>query len=235
MDPNAPTAAVPPPIDGAAGYAQLKAAVLGAQADPAAASPLGSFPELAKLYSSAPVLARQQLSSAAPNYNAGVQADNEAEARRLAAAEAAQRLKDLQDPSKYQQIQKADGGYAFYDPTGKEISAVQYAAVHNTTPDEVLKHSQNPIDLAYREDFKNLQNYINNKLRSKNSTKAADTASAVEAQVKQAYGIDLNKMSPQDLIQTFQKAYPTVYGGTHKGVPASTTFIPNGGDLYSGA
>lgn len=240
MDPNAPTAtitspSVPSAINGAANYAQLKSAVLGAQADPNSASPLGSFPELAKLYSTGPQLARLQLSTAAPNYNAGVSADNAKAAAAAAAQEAADKLKALNDPSKYTQVQKQDGGYAFYDPTGKEITAQQFAAIKNTSPDEVLKHSQNPIDIAYRNDFKNLQDYVNNKLRAPNNTKAADTAKLIEDQVHKQYGINLAKMSPQQLIQAFQQAYPTVYGGTRAGVPASRTFIPNGGDLYSGA
>lgn len=233
MNPTQPTAAVSTPADQ---YATLKSAVLGAQTNVApGASPLGSFPELSKLYTTAPQLAQQTLSSAAPNYNSGVDAANEKATTDANAAAAVQKLKDLQDPSKYQQVQKPDGGYAFYDPLGNEISASQYAAVNKSTPSDVLKNSQNPVDIAYRQDYNNLQTYINAKLRSGSSQKQADIATGIEDQVKSAYGINIAKMSPQQLIQTFQAAYPTVYGGTNKGVPDSTTLIPNGNDIYTGA
>lgn len=216
-------------------YASLKSAVLGAQANTApGASPLGNFPELSKLYSSGDQLAQTRLSSAAPNYNTGVQVSNDAAAASEARSAAAAKVSALSDPSKYKQVQKPDGGYAFYDPLGNEISASAFAAIHNSTPADVLKNSQNPVDIAYHQDYNNLQTYINAKIRSKNSQKAADTASLIEQQVKSAYGIDLTKQSPAQIIQEFQKAYPTVYGGSGKGVSASTTFIPNGNDLYNG-
>ena len=154
MNPSQPTAAVPTPSDA---YATLKSAVLGAQVNPQpGASPLGSFPELAKLYSTAPQVAQTQLSSAAPNYNTGVTVANQEAARAAASAAASAKLAALQDPSKYKQVQKPDGGYAFYDPLGNEISAAQFAAINNTTPAKVLADSQNPIDIAYHQDFNNL-------------------------------------------------------------------------------
>src|SRR4051812_49364118 len=128
MNPSQPTATVPvpPPIDGAAQYAQLKAAVLGAQSNTApGASPLGSFPELNKLYSSAPQIAQLNLTNPTNAYNTGVQVSND-----KAAAEAAKKAQE-NDPSKYKQVLKPDGGYAFYDSQGNEITAGQYAAARN--------------------------------------------------------------------------------------------------------
>lgn len=219
MNPTTPTA--PTPSDN---YATLKAAVLGAQTNTAlGASPLGNFPELSKLYSSTPQLAKTELGSAAPNYNSGV----DAKAADDAASAAQQKLKDLQDPSKYQQVQTQDGGFKFYDPLGNEISAADFAAVNNTTPNEVLKHSQNPIDVAFQQDFTQLQDYIRNKANAKNDPKAAAAATATEDQVRKLYGIELNQQNPSQVIAAFQAAYPTVYGGHTAGAQGTSTLLPN--------
>lgn len=210
----------PPPIDGAAQYEQLKTAVLGAQANVApGASPLGNFPELSKLYSTPAELAKVQLSDAAPNYNIGVKvANDEANA---AAARSASGI------GKYQQVQKPDGGYAFYDPDGNEISAAQYAAAHNQDPSDLLKNSQNPIDRAFIQDYKQLNDYINNKANSKNDPKARSAAQAVETQVRKLYGIKLHQTNPNDVINAFVQAYPTVFGGNKAGKQGASTLLPS--------
>lgn len=218
MNPAAPTAAVPAPIDGAAGYAQLKAAVLGAQSA-GGDSPLGSFPELAKLYSTAPELTKVQLNSAAPQYNTSVKVANDEAAASAAKA------------GKYQQIQKSDGGYAFYDPNGQEISAAQYAAVHGTDPAELLKHSMNPIDQQFRQDAKMLQDYMNNKANSKNDPKARAAAQATETQVRKLYNIKLHEQNPNEVINAFIKAYPTVYGGSAAGRQGGSSLLPSSEQL----
>lgn len=222
MNPAAPTAAVPTPADQ---YATLKAAVLGASANATpGTSVLGPTPELDQLYGGTVGLERSQLRSAAPNGNTDIRARADAQAQADAQAAAAQKLKALQDPSKYQQVQKADGGYAFYDPLGNEISAQQFAAVHNSTPSDVLKNSQNPLDRQYVNDFHQLETYINNKQRSGSDQKAADEAQKTEYTVATNYGIDLTKYNPSQLIQQFMQAYPTVYGGNKAG---SSSWIPS--------
>lgn len=235
--PTAPAAApAPAPINPADQYAQLKAAVLGAQVNPApGASPLGSFPELSKLYTSAPELQRVQGAGAAPNYNSGVDAQAAAAQRSADATAAAQKLKDLSDPSKYTQQQTSDGGYKFYDPLGNEISASQYASVTNKSPADLLKNSQNPIDKGFVQDYNSLQSYIQNKQNSGTDPKAAAEAKATEATVQKLYGVDLSKESPSQIIATFQAAYPTVFGGTNKGVPDTQTLFPDANVLKTAA
>lgn len=219
---------MPPTPTPSDSYATLKSAVLGAQANTApGASPLGSFPELSKLYSSGDELSQTRLASAAPNYNTGVQVSNDAQAAAEARASAAAKASALSDPSKYKQVQKADGGYAFYDPFGNEISASAFAAIHNSTPADILKNSQNPIDKAYIQDFNQLQNYINNKNNAKNDPAARSAAQATETQIRKVYGIDIHQQNPLQVIQAFQMAYPTVYGGTGPGAQGSAQLLPN--------
>lgn len=208
-------------------YDALKSAVLGATQQGAPTSPLGSFPELAKLYGSSFQL---PLSSGATKAQAGqtdITVGNQQAAQQAQQQMAAQQLKNLQDPSKYQQIKAQDGGFKFYDPTGKEISAYDYANVTGKNPSDLLKNSENTIDKSYLQDYKNLQDYINAKIASKNDPTAADKAAAIEGQVKSQYGIDLGRMQIQDVIGSFKQAYPTVYGSTNTGVPAGQTLIPS--------
>lgn len=214
--------------DSANQYAALKSAVLGAQVNTApGASPLGSFPELAKLYSSAPQVEQVHLKASGDSYNTGVTADNAAAAQQASQQAALQKLKDVQDPSKYQQVQKQDGGYAFYDPLGNEISAQQYASVVGKSPADILKNSQNPVDKAFVQDYNQLQNYINDKANAKNDPKAKSAAQAVETQVRSTYGIQLHQQNPTDVINAFMQAYPTVFGGTAAGKQGSSTLLPS--------
>lgn len=236
MNPTLPTATVPPPvtpqvappINPADQYAALKSAVLGAQTNTApGASPLGSFPELSKLYSSGPQLAKLQLSSAAPNYNSGVDASAEAAQRQADATAAAQKLKDVQDPSKYQQVSTGDGGYKFYDPLGNEISASEYASITNKSPADILKNSTNPIDKAFVQDYSQLESYIQNKQNAKVDPKAAAAAKATEDEVQKLYGVNLAKESPSQVINTFKQAYPTVFGLNTTGPQGTNTLLPD--------
>lgn len=217
-----------------ANYGQLRDAVLGATQQGSPTSPLGSFPELDRLYASNFQL---PLSEAATHAQ-GAQTDTTVSNNDAAAAEARaneldaakQKLQDIQDaadPSKFQQVAKPDGGYAFYDGAGNEISAFQYAQATNKSPADVLKNSTNPIDIGFNQDYKQLEAYINAKANAKNDQSAADQASNIEAIVKKNYGIDLGKESIQDVINQFKSAYPTVFGGTGKGIAVSQRLIPS--------
>lgn len=175
------------------------------------ASPLGNFPELAAMYQSSfqlPLSAAQAQSQASQ--------DQTTVSNAKAAASS----------SNYQVVARPDGGFGFYDPTGKEISANDYASATGKAPTDVLKNSTNPIDIGYQKDFKDLQDYINLKLQSSKDTAAAQKAKAIEQDVQKTYKINIAKLTPAQLIQQFQAAYPTVYGGTNTGVPAGHTFIP---------
>lgn len=217
MDPNQPTAAVPTPADQ---YATLKAAVLGASANTApGASPLGNFPEIAKLYSSNAAVAQSDLNSAGPQYNTKVQVANDEAATSAARA--------ASGAGKYQQKPTGDGGFKFYGPDGQEMSAAQFAAATGASVGDLLKDSQNPIDRAFLQDYQQLNDYINNKANAKNDPKARSAAQKVETQVRKLYGIQLHQQNPNQVIQAFVQAYPTVYGGHTAGRQGTSTLLPS--------
>jgi len=124
------------------------------------------------------------------------------EAKKAAAA-AEQAKQDLMDPKKYQMIPKSDGGYGFFDPSGNEISAHDYARVLGTTVDKVLANSENPIDIGFKNDYKNLRDYMT--AWQNKDTKKIDAIQAAQPALK-------NIKDPQELIRRFYQAYPTVYG-----------------------
>lgn len=131
-----------------------------------------------------------------------------------------QKEKDLSDPSKYQQIPKDDGGYTFLDPSGKEISAFQYARVTQQDPTKVLAQSQNPIDQGFVNDYNNLQDFLT-AVRN-NDTKAIDDT------IKANPDLNNYKKDIPGLIDRFKQHYPTVFGGTQNGNQSvNSSYIPN--------
>jgi hypothetical protein len=193
----------------------LRDAVLGAGGIQPSASPLGSFPELSRMYASS-----AQLPQATGAANILTNQATDIVKQREAAASA------KKSKAKYRRIKRSDGGFGFYDPDGNEISAHDYAAATDSTPSQVLSDSENPIDIGYQQDYKNLQEYINNKLNAKHDQEANDAAVATEQQVKKAYGVDLGKLTPSQLIDKFKEQYPTIYGRKNTGVPAGQVFVP---------
>ena len=214
--------------DPATQYAQLKSAVLGAQ-QAGGASPLGNFPELQQLYGNAASLDAKSQPVAGQAYNAQVEAANAQAAAKAEAQAKLQAEKDMLDPSKYQKIPLSDGGFKFMAPNGQEMSANDYSKITGQSLDKILGESKNPIDIGFQQDYKNLNDYINNKLASAKdpNSDAAKRAKAVEDKVQQDYGIDLHKAQISDVLSAFQAAYPTVFGGTNRGVETGSTFIPN--------
>lgn len=130
--------------------------------------------------------------------------------------------KQMSDVSKkmsgegYQRKPKPDGGYAFFDPNGNQISAYEYARATGKNSSEVLADSQNPIDIQYQEDYSGLQNFL-----AAVSTGDRETMNAYYAE-----NPELERMSPQEVIQKFKLAYPTVYGTTNTGQRLGSTYIP---------
>jgi hypothetical protein len=163
------------------------------------------------------------------SYNAQVQDANAQAAAKAAADAKVQQEKDMLDPSKYQRVPAQDGGYNFIAPNGQPISANDYSRITGQSLDKVLANSQNPIDTSFQQDYKNLQSYINGKIASKGDPNSAGAkqAKAIEDKVQQQYGIDLHKANIQDVMNAFQAAYPTVFGGAGRGVPTGQTFIPS--------
>lgn len=166
----------------------------------------------------------------AENYTATGQAGaavNVAQQQVAAAKAAAAAAKAAQDPSKYQRIQKSDGGYQFLDGAGNEISAAQYASALGVSPDKVVSDSQNPIDIAFQQDYNQLQKYFTDKVNSKTDPTAATEAQNIEAKVKEQTGIDLAKQNHADVVQTFMKAYPTIFGLHTTGPQGTNALLPN--------
>lgn len=196
-------------------YAQLKSAVLGAQ-QAGGASPLGNFPELQKLYGDLGSLEPKSQAVAGDVYNTQVQVANQKAAE--AAARAAQN--DMLDPSKYKQVPISDGGYKFLAPNGQEISANDYSRITGKSLDNILTDSQNPIDMGFKNDYKNLQDFLS-------AVQNKDTAQ-VDATIKAQPELDKYRNDLQGLIQRFKDHYPTVFGGTQNGNQAvNSTYIPN--------
>lgn len=154
-------------MDNTANFDALKQATQGAAAISAPASPLGasSAPELAALYQSTFQLPQSQAGAGSAGQLAGqIDAEQKAAAAK-AAAEAKQRQQDLQDPSKYRAVQKPDGGYDWYAPDGKQVDIATLTQQTGTSPTDWIAgkygKSQNPVDIQYAQDSKNLEDFVN--------------------------------------------------------------------------
>lgn len=195
-----------------------------------AASPLGAFPELQQLYAtnfSSPISNAQ---AGAQNQQDKVSVDNANQAAQNAKEQAAA----FADKNKYTIQQRQDGGFGFYGPDGKEVSAAQYANNTGQKLTDVLKDSQNPIDVRYVQDQTNLTKYLQAKANSKFDPKQKAIAQQIEGQVNKAYGLNLGQQNPQQLIQMMQANYPTIYGANQNNAPGPSgpsTLLPS----YGGA
>lgn len=178
---------------------QLRAATLGAPSIQAPASPLGASnaPELAQLYGSSFQL---------PLASAGAQAAGNIAAQQVKEAEQAKQHKDLLgNIQNYKIVQKQDGGYDFFDPDGQQVDIATLAQRTGVKPQDVLKDSQNPIDIQFRNDYSNLQDYINAVLSK--DTKKVDAYQQADQQLKQY----TDKGGVDRLIKEFQLAYQRYY------------------------
>jgi hypothetical protein len=179
-----------------------------------AASPLGADAELTNMYQtnfSAPVSDAQMASQHSIDQTT-------VENAKKAAAAAEARANAFSDAKNYKVEQKDDGGYGFWGPDGKEVTAAQYAKVLGTTPDKVLADSQNPIDIQYQQDNANFRKLLQ------------ASATGDKATLEKFYSAQpaLRSLSPSQLRERFQQAYPTIYGpwnGT-AGQRMGSTFAP---------
>jgi len=188
----------------------LRQATLGATSAQAPASPLGSFPELSKLYESS----FQGLQSAAPTA-----------ARVNLASDTVSRQNAAKKKSNYQKVKRDDGGFGFYDGEGNEMSAYEYAIATGKKPSDILTDSENPIDIGYLSDYKNLQKFLSHYQNKDYSEKdKIEVENTVREQPELKRFVDSNDLT--GLIDRFKQAYPTVYGGNKAGVPVGRTFIP---------
>lgn len=141
-------------------YAQLKDAVLGATQQGSPGSPLGNFPELAKLYESSFQLPLSNAATQVQAANTGVTVANQKAAEEAAIRAESQRIQDESDPKKYQVVRKEDGGFDFFDPSGNQIDIATYTQKTGQRTIDVIKDSENPIDIQYVNDYQNLQDYV---------------------------------------------------------------------------
>lgn len=170
-------------------------------------SPLGNFPELAQAYASSFDRVGRQTQNAGNEYNTGVQAQAE-QAQRKASLEAeSQRLKDMTDPNKYQLRQKEDGGYDFFDPEGNQIDVATYTQRTGQRAADVLKDSQNPIDIQYVEDFNNLQGFFTALVNK--DTKSIEAYKKQQPNLSKYEGAGGMDKLTQDFKKYYQRYYVT--------------------------
>lgn len=133
---------------------------------------------------------------------AGTIADQEEAERKAAQQRRIQELQDLADPGKYERRRKDDGGFAFFDPTGKEIGIDMYAKRTGVRPAEILKDSDNPLDRQFVNDYSNMNDLMQAAFNGDN-----DTVNSI---------LDDNGLSrntkPQSYMSQLVQRYPHIYG-----------------------
>lgn len=134
------------------------------------------------------------------------QADDEEKRRQAAAQARINEIKDQMDPSKYQRVRKADGGFDFFDPSGKPINVETYARRTGQRRVDVLSDSENPLDLQFVDDYKKM-NDLNQAVWSN------DTATLSEYQ---SIFPDLfaggKSPTPEELNKKLLEKYPHMFG-----------------------
>lgn len=128
-------------------------------------------------------------------------ADEEEKRRQLAL----QKAKDQIDPSKYQRIRKNDGGFAFYDPSGKEIDIDTFAKATGNRRTDVLKDSENPLDQQFIGDFAAM-----NDLAQAIYQNDRETITSYMSAYPDLFKGGMPK--PEDLNKTLLEKYPHIFG-----------------------
>lgn len=139
--------------------------------------------------------------------NAQAQADFAKKQQIQDLSDKATALKNAGDPSKFQRIGKADGGFDFLDGAGNPITVQQYAAAKGTSPSKVLANSDNSVDKQYVAHYKLTQSLVEALVNG--DAKARDKIFAANPGLKEA----THGLTGQQIVQQFQQAYPQVYGG----------------------
>lgn len=133
---------------------------------------------------------------------AGQKAKEADEADEAARKAAMQKMADKLDPGKYRRERKSDGGFAFFDPEGKEIGIDQFAQVTGSRLIDILKDSENPIDQEYISDYANMNDLAQ-------AMYNGDSATA-EAFISQ--NPELKGAKVENLMTELIKKYPHLYG-----------------------
>lgn len=193
-------------------YAALRDATLGAaQIQAPNSNPLGASNagEISALNTSAFQLPQSNAATSAQADQTNTTVANQREAAKQHIEELKQQAKDLQDetdPSKYTLKKKSDGGYDFFDPKGNQIDIATYTSKTGAKASDVLKDSENPIDIQYVNDYNNLQDLLSAVI-NKDTEKLDSYKQQFDAE-----GLpDITKMKPQDVIDQFKKHYERIY------------------------
>mgnify|MGYP000948503649 CR=1 FL=1 len=133
---------------------------------------------------------------------AGQKAKEADEADEAARKAAMSRIADKLDPGKYRRERKADGGFAFFDPEGKEIGIDQYAQITGMRLVDILKDSENPIDQEYINDYANMNDLAQAMYNGDSST--------VDAFMQQ--NPELKGAKVENLMTELIRKYPHLYG-----------------------
>jgi hypothetical protein len=116
-----------------------------------------------------------------------------------------QAIKDQNDPKNYQKVRKDDGGFDFYDPTGKKIDVHQYSQVTGKSVADVLKDSENNLDIQFQQDYKTMQDVAN--------AYANGDKGYLDKLAKDSGDPNFFKgKTAADIMQMFKKGYPQIYG-----------------------
>lgn len=150
---------------------------------------------------------------------AGQKAKEADEADEAARKAAAQKIADKMNPNNFRKERKADGGFAFFDPDGNEISINDYAQVTGQRRIDILSDSENPIDQEYINDYSNM-----NEL-------AQALYNGDEATIKSFRDAnpELANRKPQDLMSELIRKYPHLYGRGGSGGNAYQQTLRNRG------
>lgn len=219
-------------MDNTANFAALKDATLGAANISAPVSTLGASnaPELASLYQSTFQLPQSNGAVAAGAQISGDIVAEQKAAAAAARAAAAKREANMSDINKYKIVRKDDGGYDFFDADGNQVDIATLTKRTGVKASDIVKDSENPVDIQYVNDYNNLQDYISAKLSNDKKKTAAYEASKPELAKYQGKG------GAHQLINDFQNYYqryyvprdvnPSAWGTS----PGDTPFVPTGGD-----
>lgn len=185
-------------MDPAAGYEQLRAATMASQGT---ANPLGASPQIAKLYDSTFALQPKQQQAVVDS----AQAEQQVEQQKIAQKAAIEKQAKLADIKEYKFVKKEDGGYDFFDPDGQQVDIATLSQRTGKKAAEIIADSENPIDIQYREDFKNLEEFMNAVLtRDKKKVEQFKAAAPELAKYNDRGGISR-------LIEDFKKSYERYY------------------------
>lgn len=169
-------------------------------------APAGAIPELANAMTGSFRAAAVARPGKAQGQVATEQAAQEEERRKAAFAAEQKKIQDMLDPGKYDRRRKDDGGFAFFDPTGKEIDIDTYAKRTGLRRAEILSDSENPVDLQFLDDYETM-NKINQA--------AWNNDSEALREYKRVYG-DLfqgdNPPTIEDLNRRMIEKYPHIFG-----------------------